>query len=396
MLLVPIESVRPGNTLAQSVLDPSNDDLLLLREGHTMDARMIARLAQHCVTHVWLSFPGLEEVGGNVDARIAMGHMELYRALNESIDKLEKRVNVKMNIMTYRKAVHGMLSGIVDNPDHEVLTNQLKMCGPRLTGHMANVSYLSLLIGAHLTGYLREQRSSLPADVAENTAMLGLGALLHDIGKLNMPDKLRDCCILKEESTWDEYRLHTSIGYEEVREQISPIAANIILHHHQRFDGKGFPPVGSSGNGGTPQRGQKIHVFSRIVAAVNVFDHLLCPAGHSMPTIIALRQMKSSEFLGWFDPVIVEALVRLVPPFMIGSMVKLNDGADAVVVKNHPEAPCKPAVKVIEPPLGAEGARAHPRTLDLRMCRETSIGSADGVDVTPFLYDGEFEPGAAA
>ncbi len=396
MLLVPIESVRSGNTLAQPVLDPLNDDLLLLREGLELDTRMLGRLEQHGVTHVWLSFPGLEEVGDTVDPRIARGHMELYRALNNSIDELEKRVNVKLNVQAYRKAVHVMLSGIVENPDHAVLTSQLQMCGPRLTGHMANVSYLSLLIGAHLTGYLRDQRRALPADIAENTAMLGLGALLHDIGKLNMPDNLRTCSIIKDESEWDEYRLHTRAGYKEVHEHVSPIAANVVLHHHQRFDGKGFPIVDSSNGGSTPQWGQKIHVFSRIIAVVDVFDHLLRADEEACPTIIALQEIKGSRFAGWFDPVIVEALVRLVPPFMIGSMVKLNDGSDAVVVENHPEAPCKPSVKIIEPPIGEEGSRAEIRSLDLRMCRDTSIGQADGVDVTPYLYDGEFEPGAAA
>ena len=392
MLLVPIESVRAGNVLAQPVLDPTNDDLLLIREGITLTARTISRLQQHEVSHVWLSFPGLEEVGETVDPRIAQGHMELYRVLNGSIDELEKRVNVKMNVQRYRKAVHGMLASIVDNPEHAVLTNQLRMCGPRLAGHMANVSYLSLLIGAHLSGYLREQRPSLPSDVAENTAMLGLGALLHDIGKLNMPDDLRAACILDEQAAWGEYQLHTQAGYEEVHEHVSPVAANVVLHHHQRYDGRGFPAV----NSGATQQGQKIHIFSRIVGAVDAFDHLLCPRGKPMPTIVALRQIKEPRFTGWFDPVVIEALVRLVPPFMIGSMVKLNDGADAVVIENHPEAPCKPSVKIIEPPVGNEGATAQPRTLDLRMCRDTRIQFADGVDISGFLYDGEFEPGAAA
>ena len=75
---------------------------------------------------------------------------------------------------------------------------------------------------------------------------------------------------------------------------------------------------------------------------------------------------------------------------MIGLVVRLSDSQEAAVVANHPEAPCKPTVRVLKE--GPKGPLASTRQLDLRMCRDLSIAEVDGVNVEPYLYTGEFEP----
>lgn len=397
MLLVDVGSLRPGMKLARPVIHPDRQDLLLLNEGYVLDAPMIAHLATHGIPYVWIAFPGLEEIEPQISKRVSESHIRLFEVLNRSIDKLERRVHVKTNISHYRRAVHHMLAEIVDDPFHDLITSQLRLCGPRLAGHQANCAYLALLLGAHLSGYVRAQRRALPADVAENTAQLGLGALLHDVGKVAMPDELRNACILDEQAAWTEYQYHAQCGYQEVREHVSPVAANVVLHHHQRFDGRGFPAVSKSLRPDPePLAEHRIHVFSRIVAVVDVFDHLLCPGGKPVPALIAISQLRSDRFRGWFDPVIVEGLLRLVPPFMIGQIVELSDGRSAAVVANHPESPCRPTVKTLTAPPRELGSRADARPLDLRMSRKLCIARVDGVDVRPYLFQSEFEPGSAA
>jgi hypothetical protein len=67
-----------------------------------------------------------------------------------------------------------------------------------------------------------------------------------------------------------------------------------------------------------------------------------------------------------------------------------------VVVDNHPEAPCKPSVRLLSGPLCAQTTRVRGRTLDLRMCPKLTIAAIDGFDVTPYLFAGELEPVPAA
>lgn len=392
MLLVPTDALRAGMTLAQPVLHPDRDDLCLLATGFTLDNKAILHLREFGVMNAWISFPGLDELDEQATPRINMGHMDLLRVMSRSVDEMERRVSVKMNVTNYRRSVHSMLGEIVSSPDHNPVTDQLSACGPTLTGHLANCTYLSLLIGAHLTGYLRSQRRSLPPDVAENTAQLGMGALLHDVGKVSMPEELRTKHVLDPEAAWPEYQTHCQTGFDEVHQHVSAVAANIVLNHHQRFDGTGFPRRKCAAKeevGG--MAGPRIHVFARIVAVVDVFDHLLCPNGQPVPTVLALHALSDERFKGWFDPVILEALRRLVPPFMVGSMVNLSDGTLAAVVANHPEAPCRPTVRLISKPVSAHDSRAT-RQLDLRMCRNLSVAAVDGVDVRHCLYTGEFEP----
>jgi HD-GYP domain-containing protein (c-di-GMP phosphodiesterase class II) len=391
MLLVRLDSLRPQMKLAKPVLHPDRDDLVLLNQGYVLNQGMIRKLTGMGVTHVWISVPGFEGVQNSVSQEVCHDHMQLYQILNRSIKDLEPRVAVKLNVKQYQSAVHKMLCSIIDRPNHDVVTNDLMMCGPQLAGHMANCSYLALLLGAHLSGYLRDQRAVLPAGVADNTEHLGLGALLHDIGKLNMPDSLRDSCILDKDVDTPEYRLHVTTGFEAVHEYISPTAATIVLHHHERYDGQGFPGREETmGSQRQPLAENSIHVFSRIVAVVDAFDRLLCAEGRNVPTIAAIHGIRSKRFKGWFDPVIVEALLRIVPPFMVGSLVRLSDGIEAVVVVNHPEAPCRPTVKLLKD--GEDGSPAASRQLDLRMCRDLTIAEADGVDVSKYVFTGECEP----
>ncbi len=394
MLLIPIDALKPGMVLAQPVYHPLCHQCVLLTKETTLQHKYIKRLHELEVTHAWIDFPGFEEVDSRINDDISAGHMRLYEVFNESVNTLERKVEVKINLSQYTRAVRNMLANIVDDSDHEVLTHQLLTCNTTLPGHSANCCYLALLIGAHMTGYLRNERSTLPAKVAENTSELGVGALLHDIGKLTMPDDMQNKGIMDPEAQWREYQYHVRVGYDHAREHASVVAANIILNHHQRFDGTGFPArkPRDETQPAIPLRERQIHIFARITAVVDAFDHLLCPDGTPVPTIRAIHALKSPAFNGWFDPVVVETLLRLVPPFQLGSIVVLSDGTQAAVIGNHPEAPCRPLIRILQKNLTDGNPKAASRQLDLRMCRNLDIIAVDGVDVRPYLFSGELEP----
>jgi len=381
--------------LAQPVYHPASDDIILLNTDYVLDRKVIGRLHDFEVGNIWIKVPGLEELDGKVaSAAISQSHAELLHLLNGTVAKLEQRVAVKVNLQQYKKAVRQMLTEMVANPSHDAITHQLSSCGPWLSGHFTNTCYLSLLIGAHMTGYLRKERSTLPPDIAENTASLGMGGLLHDMGKLYMDDDMQHIHILCEDADLPEYRFHVRAGHEEVREHVSVLVANVIFNHHQRFDGTGFPARKKRTSPAPPQplAGRDIHIFSRIVSVVDTFDHLLCPDGSIVPTIVAIQALKSEGFRGWFDPVVVETLLRLVPPFMIGSIVMLSDGTEAVVMANHPEAPCRPSVKLLNGPICNCNTRTRGKQLDLRMCRNLTVAAINDFDVRPYLFTGELEP----
>lgn len=390
MLLMPTKALKRGMVIAQPIFHPRQDDIVLLQAGFVLDAEYISRLRELDIKSVWVEFEGLEEIDGKINPRIAAGHMALYQAVQESLVELRGRVAVEMNLHRYRVAIEQILLDIVDDPDHEVLINQLQSASMQAAGHLANCCYLSLLVGAHMSGYLRQQRRALPVHVAEDTHRLGIGALLHDIGKLGMPPELQDVCILDEGAEWPEYRAHAQAGFERVQGHIPGAAANIILHHHQRYDGTGFPDRFDrvSRTFRPPPAQDQIHVFARIVGLIDTFDHLLHRNDRPVPTIIAMYVLQT-RYGTWFDPVIVETLARLIPPFMVGSMVELSNGKHAVVIENHIEAPCRPTVRLLSESIYGARAQVEGPPVDLRLCREPCIYKASGVDVRPYLFEGK-------
>src|SRR5262249_37883776 len=148
------------------------------------------------------------------------------------------------------------------------------------------------------------------------------------------------------EDKGEGYDRHTLDGYKMLR--LSRGAASVTqaaLNHHQRFDGSGWPDmaVATQNRRSGTQSGRQIHIFTRIVAAANVLDNLMRSAtGDRLPPAAALHAFASSRFDGWFDPVVRRAALRRIPPFAVGSQVKLSDGRKAVVIAPSMENPCRP------------------------------------------------------
>ncbi len=385
MLLIPTKALKDGMQIAHPVFHPKREEIILLEPGFQLSPAIIARLVEFDIRCVWIDFPDLEEIDSRINTKLAVDHMALFQELRGAVSRFKRRVVLEMNFTDYRRAIEKILYDIVSDPDHQVLTNNLADCGTEMAGHMANCCYMSLLLGAHMSGYLRRQRKALPPRVAEDTHRLGLGAMLHDIGKAELPEHLRSKTILDAEAETPEYRYHTVVGFEQVRGKLPATVSHIVLHHHQRYDGSGFPdridPV--SGDRKPPPSGSNIHIFCRVVGLLDVFDRLLWdPAtGKPRPTVFALADLLGPRFEGWFDPVLVSYLLKLIPPYMIGSVVQLSSGEYAVVVDNHTEAPCRPTVRVLTDSVFKRGARVNPEAVDLRLRSDLQVAAVDGKNV---------------
>lgn len=138
----------------------------------------------------------------------------------------------------------------------------------------------------------------------EDLAQIRRGALLHDIGKMAIPDSimLKNGNLSEEERS--EVRRHPLYGYEMLSEIefLSP-ALEILLCHHEKWNGEGYP-FGLSG--------EQIPLFARIFAVVDVWDALLSDRsyhkGMSPEEALAYIRAEAGEH---FDPAVVEAFVRI-------------------------------------------------------------------------------------
>ena len=143
-----------------------------------------------------------------------------------------------------------------------------------LMSHAANVCYLALLLGIKSERYLIEQRRHKSAQEAKDLHLLGLGCLLHDIGKLRVPREILNKPSPANAGGNGQNAKHTLLGYEMVKGSIPAPAAEIVLNHHQRYDGKGYPsrPTSAGREELPPLAGRQIPVFSRIAIVADIYD----------------------------------------------------------------------------------------------------------------------------
>ncbi len=163
---------------------------------------------------------------------------------------------------------------------------------PYLAGHSAGVSRTADRIGRALS-FDQEQLDAL-----------AVGALLHDVGKIGMPDRILHKPGALTDEEYAVIKRHPTIGAEIVAPipELSP-ASPAILHHHERFDGLGYP------NG---LRAEEIPLVARVVAVADAFDSMRRerPYGSRMSVRAALEEIVRQAGTQ-FDPNVAEALSRV-------------------------------------------------------------------------------------
>ncbi len=211
--------------------------------------------------------------------------------------------------------------------------------GDKASAHALNVTIISLLMGR--TFGLAE------ADMLD----LGVGALMHDIGKLELPDRMRhreDHFSASEASFYEEHVAH---GIAHARRMgLTAGATMVIAQHHEHADGSGFPLKLNT---------DRMTALARIVALVNRYDNLCNPnlASRAMTPheslSVLFAQSKSK-----FDTAILGAFIKMMGVYPPGSTVQLTDDRYAMVVEVNSSRPLKPRVLVHEPEVPPDQALA--------------------------------------
>ena len=194
-------------------------------------------------------------------------------------------------------------------------------------GHPMNVGVISLLLG--------RQCGLAEAEMAD----LGVGALAHDIGKLELPPSLHHPDEGWSRAELAHYREHVPLGVAlGKRMGLAPGALLVVGQHHEHCDGSGFPQ-GVNAN--------RMSLPSRLVALVNHYYNLCRPARGLTPhealsLLFAQGQRR-------FDQTLLSAFVRMMGVYPPGSVVQLTDDRWAVVESVSASRPLKPKVTVHQP-----------------------------------------------
>ena len=209
--------------------------------------------------------------------------------------------------------------------------------GDRVSGHALNVTVIALLMG-RVFGFSEDDMLDL-----------GVGALLHDVGKLELPDRVRHADLPLSPRELQAYREHVGLGVAlGQRMGLSEGALAVVAQHHEMADGSGFPARLNL---------DRMATGARIVSLINRYDNLCNPA--QVAAALTPHEALSlifSQTRTKFDAAMLNAFIRMMGVYPPGSLVQLTDDRYATVVSCNSSRPLKPRVLVCDTKVPVEEA----------------------------------------
>lgn len=202
----------------------------------------------------------------------------------------------------------------------------------------------------------------------KQTREAGMAGLLHDLGKatvpleiLNKPGKLTD-------EEFAIVRSHPTAGYQMLLEGsgVGEVAKDVCLHHHEKVDGSGYPKR---------LAGDAISLFAKMGAICDVYDAVTSNRPYKAGWDPAESIKRMAEWKGHFDPAVLQAFVKSLGIYPIGSLVRLESGKLAVVIEQGEQSLLKPKVKVFFSTKSQ--AYLKPEVIDLARSPEKIAGRED-------------------
>lgn len=387
MLICSLDETSPGMTLAAPVSHPDQPGQYLLKRGYALEESVIARLRDLGVEAVYVDYPGLDDLDKHLAVQLSPERQNIYRQIKETIRANERNAKPTVSYTDYYAGTRQLVLTLMSQGQNPIYLDQMSRMGDDAIGHATAVAHLSLLLGIKLERYLIDQRHRLPPQHAREVVNLGVAGMLHDMGKLKLPDMLRTHHGVnppKNPSEAAEWENHPRYSYELVHDGMEPSGASAVLHHHQHFDGSGFPVTQHRDGTSSRLEGQKIHVFARILLAADLYDQLTIAArGQKRRSNVEILHLMRTAYNGWVDPEVIRILQAVCPPFPPGSMVQLSDGTSAVIVRVDGARPYRPMVRR----LGADGATLDD-PINLSESGAPAIRSIGGTAIESFLPAG--------
>lgn len=370
MRLLSTSNVPDGAFLARDILT-GRDAVPLLRAGVKIDQRYRDALKKSGIHAVYIE-DSLSE-GIELEPLVSdETRLQATRAVASAYEEAKRSLSAgqplsKAMVESLSAVVERILRDIQESGSTALVLADLSAADSYTFQHSIDVAALGLLIGSRLfseQGWRDHRGERQFARRDERLERLGMGLLLHDIGKLAVPPETLHKPGPLTPSEWEIMRTHPRAGVELIRDSSvwCPLVQAIVLRHHERWDGSGYPDG---------KRGEEIHEMARIAAVADVYDaitseRVYAPAAAAHEGVRAI--LSGSGTL--FDPMVTGVFARLVAPFPPGDQLRLSDGRHAIVVSVPEGQLDRPVVRVIDGP----GA---PSEIDLRLAPHLRIAGWD-------------------
>jgi HD-GYP domain-containing protein (c-di-GMP phosphodiesterase class II) len=223
--------------------------------------------------------------------------------------------------------VGGIAESVERNPDALLTLLRVRNLDEYTYMHSIAVSALMINLARQL---------NLPPDYIRQA---GTAGLFMDVGKAFLPPELLSKRAAYAETDWTEMRRHPELGAEAVKASgdLSKIVADVCLHHHEKYDGTGYPKG---------LKGDDISLFARMAAICDTYDAIASARPHRPARGPAEAVAEMFKLKGHFDESVLNAFIRSVGIYPVGSLVRLESRMLGCVAAQRRDELTKPVVRV--------------------------------------------------
>ncbi len=302
-------------------------------------------VASVSIPHVQIGTVAFARDAGDFEAAEEATNRHSYMHALDAVREFGERAanNKPVSVYQVRDAARSIVDNVLGNKGAMLELGGLKSHDEYTFFHSVNVTILSVALGSLISTNRRFLNS------------LGVGALMHDIGKMTVElDIINKRGPLSAEE-WEIMRLHPVHGAEVAASMrgLDRSSIVVILEHHMRYDLDGYP-------GRTPRRPQ--HLTSRIVALADAYDAMTSRRSYAeaRPQDEAMEVIAKNAGTA-FDPELVRMFTQMMGIYPPRSVVRLSTGEIAIVVMPNSDI-VSPCVRIIT---DSDGAFVTPHDLDL-------------------------------
>lgn len=220
------------------------------------------------------------------------------------------------------------MESVFRNQDALLCMTRIREKDAYLLEHSVNVSILMTI----LARYLKIEEPVIH--------QLATGALLHDIGKILVSDRILQKPGKLTDDEFIEMRRHVEYGADVVKHMpgISPISIEVLVQHHERLDGRGYP---------NKIAGDAISRYGRMIAIVDTYDAITANRVYKdgFTSTHAFKILRDGAGQG-YDADLVTNFIRAIGVFPVGTLVRLKSQRLGIVIQSGSSDPLKPVVKV--------------------------------------------------
>jgi HD-GYP domain-containing protein (c-di-GMP phosphodiesterase class II) len=264
-------------------------------------------------------------------------------ALNGARNSLERNQPLSGEALeSLRTAAIAIAQALAECPEAALALNDLAVADAYTHSHSLRVTTIGLLVAQRIIreeGWIDYRGDRRYDRVEERLTKLGMGLLVHDIGKLAVPMEILNKPGALTGEEYDLVKTHTVAGASLLPpSRVSPLVRAVVRSHHERWDGGGYPDG---------KAGATVHQFARLAAVCDVYDAVTSdrPYHEAEAAHVGVRVIERGAGTQ-FDADVAAHFLRLVMPYPVGTEVKLPDGRTAVVASVNREDRYRPQLRV--------------------------------------------------